>query len=287
VHPGDRIGPYEIVEVLAVEALATSCVARRDNATVVLRVLEVTDRDRAFVHLVLDEARLACTLAHQNVGRVYELGLDGEHAFIATEHVAGMTAGELCGRLSIPLAIAIAIDVCRGLHYLHECTMRDGRPLHIVHGEVSPPNVIVGFDGGVKLVGSRLTSALFRSRHDRDYRHLSPEQCQGRTLDRRADLYALAAVLWELTTGVPRFAPELSEMDVLVAIAKRAPVPPSDVVPHYPRELEVILLRALSHDREARHATAAELQAALAQVGDAADVAGFMRGQRLLNDSAK
>jgi eukaryotic-like serine/threonine-protein kinase len=295
---GDRIGPYRLLEVIEREtSRATSryiaCRAE-DKAWAHKVALEVSqesdvgDGDRMLFRMSLDEARFGVTLVHRNVARLYDLGIDGRHMFVATEHVPGATLAELQGRVPLDIAIAIACEVCAGLHYLHNLVTSDGKSFEVVHGAVAPDTVHVGCDGSVKLRGGRYLRMMRDWRHASmrrdDFLYLSPEQCLGQPIDHRSDIYALARVVWELTTGAPMCLPALSEFDVLTQIARHDPQPPSEVMPDYPRELERIVLRALQRVPAARYATADQFQVELEtfarthqRYASARDIARFMR----------
>ncbi len=160
--------------------------------------------------------------------------------------------------------------MCAGLHHAHERTDGGGRPLGIVHRDISPSNVLVGFEGAVKLTDfgiAKATQAASAEPGTNTLRgkmsYLSPEQCLGLPLDRRADLYALSVVLYELTTGARPHGEAPSEFLALKQTLEAPVRRPSTLRPGYPEELERIVLRGLHRDREQRWATARELQLAL------------------------
>jgi eukaryotic-like serine/threonine-protein kinase len=292
---GQRVGPYEICEVIAdaTPRAEGRYVARRAEEgacarDVALTLIDVSGLAASFIEVSLLEARVAGAFVHRNLARLCDIGLAGAHVFIATEHVAGATLAELDGRVPREIAIAIVSEVCAGLHYLHELTTNDGQPFEVVHRMVRPDHVLVGCDGSVKLLGGRYLWPLGSSLEASPLRdllpYLSPEQVVGKPISRRSDIYALATVLWDLTLDAVRYAPELSDYELAAQIARRGPPPPSAVAPDYPPDLERIVLRALQRDPDARHATADELQADLEAFArtqgccaSARDIAGFMR----------
>lgn len=294
MQAGDRTGGYELLEAIGPsDPRGASFVARRagDGAfahRVKVTVIRVASSDRMFVAMALDEARLYRAVDHQNLIQLLDLGADASHAFFVTEHVVGVTLDELRQRsphdaldelgdpyrrsppadpAPLGVAIAIACGVGAGLHYAHECTTSDGKALDIVHRDVAPRNVMIGFDGSVKLDALALARPFHRLRGGDDtsamVQYLSPEQCRGRVIDRRSDIYSLATILWELTVGVPRFFRGMPDIDVLTAIAKHDVIAPSQHRVDYPPELERIVMRGLAREPDARYQTAAELVADL------------------------
>jgi hypothetical protein len=167
--------------------------------------------------------------------------------------------------ISLDAALTLVAGLCAALHYAHERVGPDGRPLHIVHRDVSPSNVLVSYDGAVKLVDFGIARAASHPGTTQGglkgkIAFMSPEQCVAKAqLDRRSDLYSVGAILYELTTGRPTFAGE-TEYQILSQIVNEDVPPPSSIVPDYPQELERIVLRALARDPDRRYSTGLELQ---------------------------
>jgi serine/threonine-protein kinase len=253
---------------------------------VIKRVLPHLANQAGYVRMFLAEARLAATLHHENIVRIYDTGSANGSYFCAMEALHGADVRQIfravhVGRREVPVAHAvnILVGVCAGLHYAHEKLAPDGQPLHLVHRDVSPQNVFVTFDGTVKLLDFGIAKTSHRMTASRraplrgKLAYLSPEQCRGETLDRRADVYAAAVMLWELTTGqrLRRRHGESDQRIVRAILDEEAP-PPSAVKPGYPPELDAIVARGLRRDRAARYQTAREL---------AADLEGFARAHGL------
>jgi serine/threonine-protein kinase len=277
---GSRLGKYELVRRLAVGGMAEIFLARVKAAhgfeklVVVKRILPQYAEDEDFVRMLLDEARLAATLHHPNVVQVYDMGVDEEtgQSFFSMEWVHGQDLRRIVracldAQKWLPLehVLAIATGVAAGLHHAHEQTGLDGRPLEIVHRDVSPSNVLVTYTGSVKLVDfgiAKATSAQTTTRHGTlkgKIPYMSPEQCRGERLDRRSDVFSLGTVLWELSTGHRLWKAD-NELATLSRIANEDPPPPSSRRADYPPELEAIVMRALRRDRDERYQTAQELQ---------------------------
>lgn len=292
--PGARIGRYEIIGRLAVGGMAELYLARVTGLegfrklVVLKRILPERAANKEFVRMFLDEARLAALLQHPNIAQVYDIGSVDGHYFFTMEYVHGeslqkvLAASRFAGR-DVPLdqAIAIGAGIAAGLHHAHEKTDPEGRPLGIVHRDVSPSNVLVTYEGGVKVVDFGVAKAAERQAKTRagtlkgKVAYMSPEQCRGEHIDRRSDVFSIGIVLYELTTGVRPFQGE-NEFTVLQHITARDPPPPSAVRPGYPAALEKIVLRSLRRDPEERYPTAQALQV---------DLEAFAREQKLLVSS--
>jgi serine/threonine protein kinase len=176
-------------------------------------ILPERQSDELSVRMFLDEARLAATLNHQNVAQVFEVGEDGGVHYLAMEYVHGQDlrailakAGSLGIRVPIDLGLTIVVAAAAGLHHAHERRGTDGQPLGIVHRDVSPSNIMVGYDGAVRMLDFGIAKATERSVETVSgiikgkFAYMSPEQCRGRDVDRRSDVFALGIILYEVTT---------------------------------------------------------------------------------------
>ncbi|HEY2746485.1 MAG TPA: serine/threonine-protein kinase, partial [Polyangia bacterium] len=278
-----RYGKYEVVGRLATGGMADLFLARQRGPSgfellaVVKRIRPHLAANPEFVRMFLDEARLAAQLRHPNVVSVYDAGQERGEYFFVMEYVHGrdvrriMDAAKVCGRqLTLDETMSIAVGVCAGLHHAHERTDGNGAPLGIVHRDISPSNVLVGFEGGVKLADfgiAKATQAATKEPGTNTLRgklmYLSPEQVLGLSLDRRADLYALSVVLYELTTGTRPHDDAPTEF-VAMKRTLEDPVPlPSTRLRGYPEELERIVMRGLAVDRDMRWWSAREMQVEL------------------------
>ncbi len=285
----ERFGKYEILRRIAVGGMAEIYLARAvgiegfEKLVVLKRILPQYADNEEFVHMFLDEARVAATLHHSNVVQVYDIGAVDNQYFLSMEFLHGQDGRQLmkaCATRHTPLprqnALAITIGVCAGLHYAHERVV-DGRPLDLVHRDVSPQNVFITYDGGVKLLDFGIARASSRLTETRGgtlkgkIAYMSPEQCGGYPLDRRSDIFAAAIILWEMTTGRRLFTGS-SDFEILRKVKEDDAPSPSSVVPDYPPELERIVMKGLARDRDRRYATAEEMQI---------DLEEFAREQRL------
>ena len=235
-------------------------------------------RDARFMSMFLDEARLAATLHHQNVVQVHDIGEEAGEFFFAMEYLHGEDLRKLLGAVSkqkqnIPLAnvVAIVSAAAAGLHYAHDRRATDKKKLEIVHRDVSPSNIFIGYDGSVKLVDFGIAKATMRSSDTRTgtlkgkTSYMSPEQCKGdHSIDRRSDVYSLGVVLYELATTTRLFKGE-SDYLVMDAIVNGKVPLPRVRRPDLPNELSQIIMRALSVDPNRRFQTADEMRLALDQ----------------------
>ena len=224
-----------------------------------------------FISMFIDEARLASRISHANVAQVLELGRVGETHFIAMEYVDGESLEALAERvpdLSLPYVARILANAAAGLHAAHELRDNAGKLLEVVHRDVSPANILISYDGEVKVIDF----GVARARDTADisaagevkgkFAYMAPEQAHDRPIDRRADIFSLGVVLHELTTHRPLFRGESEPATLANLISSDIPRP-SDLVPGYPPALETVVLRALEREPERRFQTAQELQEAL------------------------
>jgi serine/threonine protein kinase len=268
---------YEILAPLGVGGTAELLLARATGPFgftklfAIKRIRQGLAQDRERLNQILNEGRIASTLQHTNIAQVFDVEAEGETVFLVMEYLHGRDVRAVTERAwggdgaGIPLehAIAIAIGACAGLHYAHEQRDADGRPLDIVHRDVSPHNIIVTYEGGVKLIdfgiakAKSLVEAPTIGKVRGKVGYMSPEQCLGDALDRRSDVFGIGILLYEMTTGrMPFEAPDADRFFDAVLTTK--PVPPSRLRP-YPEELERIVLKALARDRDERYATARDV----------------------------
>jgi hypothetical protein len=245
--------------------------------------------------MFLDEARIAATLHHPNIVSILDIDTDKGTHFFAMEFVHGQDARTIRKEaqkrgLAIPMAGALAIGMgaAAALSYAHTRTGPKG-PLGLVHRDVSPSNILVSYDGAIKLVDFGIARAVGRTTKTMTgmikgkVSYMSPEQCRGGALDARSDLFSLGIVLYELTVGARPFEGN-TDLDVLEQIIKGRVVPPTAINDQYPRALEMILMRLLEREPSARYPSAdavlVDLEALVAALGmfsTAIAVGKFMR----------
>ncbi len=281
---GTPAGKYRPFRRLAVGGMAEIFLAYArsghgfEKLVVLKRVLPAYAENREFMRMFLDEARLAATLDHPNIVHVYDIGEHGGNVFFAMEYVHGQSLLKLMRQITnarrwLPLehALSIIIGTCAGMHYAHEKNGLDGRPLGIVHRDVSPPNILISYDGSVKVADfgiakasiARSSTAVGTLKGKIPY--MSPEQCRSGPLDRRSDIFSIGILLYELTVGRRLFQAE-SELGIIHKIVGGVVPPPSQLLRGYPEDLERIVYRALQLDPEHRYPTARALQVDLEEL---------------------
>ncbi len=287
-----RFAKYTLIRKLATGGMAEiylalqRSVAGFEKLIVVKRVLPTLAKDDAFIEMLLAEARIAATLNHPNVAHIYDVGVwEGEY-YIAMEHIHGEDLRSLVRQMkkkeltSFPLehALAIVLGCCKGLGYAHERTNLDGEPLDIVHRDVSPQNILVTFNGDVKLVDFGIAkagrSAMEETRSGTlkgKIPYMSPEQARGLPVDGRSDVFSLGVILFELCTGKRLFRGK-SEFETLKMIVEGEYPRPRSYNPQLEPRLEEIIVKALAKDRDHRYLTAREFQA---------DLEAFIRDEQL------
>lgn len=242
----------------------------------VLKVLRgELGNDSEFHDMFMQEARIAARLNHPNVVQTYEVGEDDGKLFIAMEYLEGhalSTVIKTAGRDKFPLAIGVQMlaDALQGLHYAHELTSFDGTPLDLVHRDVSPQNLFVLFTGDTKIVDFGIAKVAGGAVHTRTgvikgkLGYMAPEQIHGKSLDRRADIFSIGVMLWEMLAG--RRLVQSAEDDV-AALARRMegadPSVRTVAPPDAPEELLAICERAMAGNPDDRYATALEFHDAL------------------------
>jgi serine/threonine protein kinase/CheY-like chemotaxis protein len=276
---------FEIVKSLSQGGMADLFLARVQTAigaqrTVVIKRLRLKyTSDPEFAAMFIDEARLALALEHANIARAYEVGTWDGALYIALEHLRGADLGQLMAaapaaglEIGLEPVLTIARGVAAALEYAHTRVDPDGKPLRIIHRDVSPGNVFVCDDGQVKLLdfgvasyGDRVSRRTPRGIIKGKFPYMSPEQCQGDDLDPRSDLFSLGVMLYELTTGRRPFR-GLRAVDIVRRVLDGEIDPPSRLVTGYPPELEQLVMRLLSKRPGDRHASARELGRELEEV---------------------
>jgi serine/threonine-protein kinase len=289
------LGPYELLAVLGEGGMGSVCIARRSGPggfhrhVALKRIHAHLAGERETVAMFLDEARLAATVSHRNVTQIYELGENGGAHFLVMELVDGAPLSALLRLGPIPLHIALyaLAEAAHGLHAAHEARDHTGRPLHLVHRDVSPSNVLVGFDGAVKVTDFGVAKAEGRlarteTGHVRGKTsYMAPEQALGHDVDRRADVFALGVLLHELATGQRPFG-KGSSAEILLRVVSHERPALRAIAPGLSASVVEIVERCLAPERAERFPTAGAVADALDELRareapcSAADVARWM-----------
>jgi serine/threonine protein kinase len=293
-----RLGTYDLVRPIAQGGMADIYLAKRDGdhpvAIKVLNKLRATEEESCA--MFGDEARLVRMLQHPNIAQVLEVGIDDGHHYLAMEYVQGADLRELLqlaakvGR-TIPFEVSVAIiaGAAAGLDHAHRRCDPEGRPLRLVHRDVSLSNIMVGHDGAVKVVDFGIASTAVQTVHTSPgvvrgkASYMSPEQCLGDEVDHTTDIFALGIVLYELTTGARCFAGK-TDFERMLAVVRGEYHPPTAIVSNYPPELEQVIRTALAADPAQRYASCHAMIEALEGVArgrgwtlDAAPIERLMR----------
>ncbi len=278
VRRAQQLGRYHLLDRIAFGGMAEIYRAKTFDAhgtphlVAVKRVLAHLAEDDDFIQMLVDEAKIASVLRHSNIARVYEFARAHGEYFIAMEHVDGKdmrTVLERCRTKKKPIppehAAYIAAEVGSALHAAHSAVDSRGRPLRIIHRDVSPSNIICSYAGEVKLCDFGIAKATLSRVHTKTgvikgkVKYMSPEQALGRKLDHRSDVFSLGSCLYEMLTRIPPFT-ATNEMDLLIKVRDAKYRPVSELTPGIPNELEQIADRCLTRSRANRYQTAAEAE---------------------------
>ena len=281
-----QLGRYHLLDRIAFGGMAEIYRAKTFDTgghvhwVAVKRVLAHLAEDDDFIQMLVDEAKIASQLRHPNIARVYEFTQAHGEYFIAMEHVDGKdmrTMLERCRQRKQPVppqhAAYVAAEIASALHAAHSALDPEGKPMVIVHRDVSPSNVICAYTGEVKLCDFGIAKATLSQVQTKTgvikgkVKYMSPEQALGRKLDHRSDIFSLGVCLYEMLTRLPPFT-AVNEMDLLLKVRDAKYRPIRALVPDVPQELEAICDRALSRSRTQRYQTAGDMAAALREFLD-------------------
>jgi|HubBroStandDraft_6_1064221.scaffolds.fasta_scaffold177862_2 tRNA A-37 threonylcarbamoyl transferase component Bud32 len=303
--PGATLGRYELLLPVAQGGMAQVWVARLTGSrgfskTVAIKtMLPALSADPRFEKMFLSEAEIASRIRHPNVCEILDLGEDGGVLYLVMEWIDGESLVTLTGeterdarKLPYEVSARIVCDAALGLHAAHELADDDGALVGVVHRDVSPHNILVTYDGHVKIVDFGVAKAVARSDHQATsagqlkgkVQFMAPEQAFCDEIDRRADVFALGIVLYQLLTGTHPFRAD-NELATLARITSPEPVPGAETLaPDCPPELSRIAAKAMAKDRDDRYASMSDLArdldgavAALAAAGHAVTPASFVR----------
>ena len=276
-------GRYQLLRKIASGGMGQVFLARAEGASgfeklvVIKRVLPHLAEDPEFLAMFLDEAKIAARLNHHNLVQIFELGEEKGSVFIAMEYVPGEDLRRV-GRyakargkpLPLGLACRVIADAAAGLHHAHQATDGHGRPLQLVHRDVSPQNVLLGFSGAVKLIDFGVAKAAGRSQKTASgvlkgkVPYFSPEQALGKQIDHRSDQFSLAIVFWELLTGERLFKAD-DDLATLERV-KTVEIPRPSSLVKLPPALDALVMRALSRRPEDRFSDCGALRLGIEEV---------------------
>jgi serine/threonine-protein kinase len=278
VRRAQQLGRYHLLDRIAFGGMAEIYRAKTFDANgtphlvAVKRVLAHLAEDDDFIQMLVDEAKIASVLRHHSIARVYEFARAHGEYFIAMEHVDGKdmrTVLERCRAKKKPIppehAAYICAEVGAALHAAHSAVDSRGRPLRIIHRDVSPSNIICSYAGEVKLCDFGIAKATLSRVTTKTgvikgkVKYMSPEQALGRKLDHRSDVFSLGSCMYEMLTRIPPFT-ATNEMDLLIKVRDAKYRPISELQPGIPPELEAICDKCLTRSRANRYQTAAEAE---------------------------
>jgi len=272
---GTTFGRYELLRKIAAGGMAEIFLARQwgeggfFHDVVIKRLFRHMAEHEKTLRMFQYESRLLAELSHPHIPQVFELAFTQGAWYIAMEFVDGHNvadvwrAGARAGHaMPLPVAIGIIMQACEALHHAHERRDRAGRHLRIVHRDVTPQNLMLTRDGVTKVMDFGVAQTAARRDTEAGtvkgtLSYMAPEQVRARPLDKRADVFALGVILYELTTGTRLFRG--SDVQIMTAVVEQGAPPPSIRFPEYPKDLEAIVMAALARDRAQRLPSAAHL----------------------------
>ncbi|MDP7038300.1 MAG: serine/threonine-protein kinase, partial [Myxococcota bacterium] len=294
-------GKYLLVDRVNVGGMAevfkgkTFGVQGFERILAVKRILPNMAEDEEFINMFVDEARIAVQLSHSNIVQIYELGKFNEQYYIAMEYVSGRDLRQILDHFKkakdlIPqnAACYIISKICEGLDYAHRKNDPSGKPLNFIHRDVSPQNILLSFDGDIKITDFGIAKAEDRASKTQagvlkgKFGYMSPEQVRGLVIDRRSDIFAVGILLYEMVTGERLFLSE-SDFSTLEKVRNADVKPPREINPDVSPELEAVVMKALAKERDDRYPWASDLQDDLQQfliqdnsIFSSKDLAGLM-----------
>ncbi len=274
---GEKFGKFEIITKIATGGMAEIFLARQtgiegfQKLIVLKRILPHLSTDKEFVNMFLDEARMAAQLNHPNIVQIYDLGVISESYFIAMEYVDGVDLSSILKRgreqksfLRLGWILKIISQVCEGLHYAHTLRDPNGQSLGLIHRDITPENILLSFNGNVKITDFGIARARGRSTSTTSgtlkgkFPYMSYEMVRGMEIDSRSDIFSLGVVLWEMLTYRRLFKRD-TEVASINAILNEEIPSPKKYFKNLPDEVESIVMKALERDREKRFQSTREM----------------------------
>ena len=291
----EKFGKYQLERKLAVGGMAEIFLGTYvgpegfKKHVAIKRILPHLTEDQDFVTMFLDEARLVARFNHPSIVQIFELGQVQQRYFLAMEYVHGVSMSKVlkaCAKKQVPFPLEygakILSNACEGLEYAHNFSDADGTPLNLIHRDVSPQNIMLSYDGVVKVLDFGIAKAagnIYQTRTSSlkgKAAYMSPEQITQKSgLDRRSDIFSLGIVLFEFATGKRPFGGE-TELELMMSIVQSPPTDPKQLNPNVPEDLAKVMYKALEKDRNQRYQSAREMRA---------DLEHFLLSRQVLVDS--
>ncbi len=273
-----QFGKYQLLDKIAVGGMAELFRAKLtgvegfEKLIAIKKILPNLSQEEILVTSFIDEAKLAALLHHENIVQIYDFGSMDDEYFIAMEFIFGKdlrTIRQTAKERELPLGMEnilyIIARVCAGLDYSHNLKDLQGQPLNIIHRDINPQNILVTYEGQVKIIDYGIAKAASHNTKTREnlikgkLAYMSPEQANGQTIDHRSDIFSAGIILYELLAVRRMFEGET--MQVLSLVREAQYDPPEEVIPNLPSKLNQILRRALAKDPEERYQSAGEMLA--------------------------
>ncbi len=270
-------GKYYLTRKVAVGGMAEIYKAKTfgvdgfEKTLAIKKILPQYSADREFITMLTDEAKLVVNLSHANIVQVYDLGRVGNDYFISMEYIEGINIRQLLDhlqdtdkKLELPVCLFIVAEICKGLDYAHHKKNESGEPLGIIHRDVSPHNILVSRDGGIKLVDFGIAKAAMNLSQTNmgmlkgKVTYMSPEQAFGKPMDHRTDIFSLGIILYEMISGERLFRGD-SQMEILKKI-RNTKIDEAFFKDNVPKKLRKILAKALAYKASERYMQASDLQ---------------------------
>jgi TonB family protein len=281
---GIKFGQYVLLEKIATGGMAEVWKARMrgvegfQKTVAIKKILPHLSDNQDFIEMFIDEAKLAAQLSHNNIIHIYDLGKIQNSYYIAMEYVDGSDLKTILKKaqdhgqpMTVDLALFVASKIASALDYAHRRRDFDDKDLGLVHRDVSPQNVLISQEGDIKLCDFGIAKAAFKASHTQNgalkgkLQYMSPEQAWGQPIDRRADVFALATVLFEMLTGKKLFTGD-SEISILEQVREARVTPPSEWNDEVTPDIDAVVLKALQKDPTTRYQTAGEMARDMDQI---------------------
>ncbi|MBI2346979.1 MAG: serine/threonine protein kinase [Deltaproteobacteria bacterium] len=242
------------------------------RTVVIKKILPHAAANKEFIDMLVAEAKIAVMLSHGNIAQIYDLGKAGDDYFIVMEYVDGRSLSQIMKQaaavgqsIPVPIVCAVAAEVAAGLDYMHRRTDEHGQPLHIIHRDVSPQNIIISTAGTVKIIDFGIAKARTKLETTDigilkgKFAYMSPEQAEGNPIDHRSDLFSLGVIAYEMLTGQRLFKAK-DNRETLRNVRRAVVSPPSSLRPDLPQEMDVIMGHALAKTCAARYPYPSEMR---------------------------
>ncbi|MBP5405693.1 serine/threonine protein kinase [bacterium] len=281
----EKFDNYQLLSKIATGGMAEIYLAKHVNSPInsmpiaIKKVLKKYSNNPTLLKMFLAEARIICNISHENIVKIYDFGKYEEQYFIAMEYVFGQNLGAILEKLGekkqkLPLNLIIEIisAVLCGLDHAHNAQDRNGTFLNIVHLDMNPNNILISYEGKIKVVDFGIANANYTRKLRNDsgiqgtYAYLSPEQCSGTAVDRRSDIFSVGIILYEMLTGQTLYKQLDSDMAIMNAIMNDEIEPIDELMPDIDPKLAEIVMKALEKDPNDRYATAMDMREDLLRI---------------------